>query len=234
MTCAACSSAVEAALLQLKGIQSASVSLAQGELEVVYDAAALSPEQLVEAIDAAGFQAKLLSRGGLESCTLGVLGMTCSACSSAVEKALKKLPGVSSATVSCVTNQGQVWYDANITGPRTFVDAISSAGFTASVATDDEKGIDHGAELQYWHSLLMSSLVFTIPVFMVAMVLPMVPGKTNLLCSAGSHMYALCIERVLLWRQPTCTLSTMQSLVVLGLRQQANKNYLHAVPCQHV
>ena len=43
--------------------------------------------------------------------SFNVTGMTCSACSSHVEKAVKKLEGVNEVTVSLLTNSMQVAYD---------------------------------------------------------------------------------------------------------------------------
>ena len=40
-----------------------------------------------------------------------VTGMTCSACSAHVEKAVKKLPGAAEVAVSLLTNSMQVSYD---------------------------------------------------------------------------------------------------------------------------
>ncbi len=105
MTCAACSGAVEAALKALPGVQSASVSLAQGDVEVVYLPNTTPVQAFAAAVEDAGFDAKLLSRAGLESSSLVVSGMTCGACSSAVEGVLMAIPGVSGATVSLVTGE---------------------------------------------------------------------------------------------------------------------------------
>jgi len=178
MTCAACSGAVEKGLLGLPGVQHAAVALTQGEAEVTYLPSSITAEALAAAIDDLGFEARVISHAGLESCTLGVLGMTCSACSSAVEKALCAVPGVSSAAVSALSGRAQVWYNPTSTGPRAFLDAISAAGFAGSLVTsEDNKDVDHKAELQNWGNLLSMSLVFTVPVFFMAMVMPMLPGE---------------------------------------------------------
>jgi copper chaperone CopZ len=74
-------------------------------------------EALVAAVEDAGFDGKLLSRdGGLERVMLKVGGMTCGACSSAVEGALKGVPGVSRAAVNLLGGSAEVWFDGNTTG----------------------------------------------------------------------------------------------------------------------
>eukprot|EP00878_Enallax_costatus_P015659 GHUV01016404.1.p1 GENE.GHUV01016404.1~~GHUV01016404.1.p1 ORF type:complete len:317 (+),score=102.19 GHUV01016404.1:266-1216(+) len=185
MTCAACSGSVERGLLALPGVTHAAVALTQGEAEVTYYSSSITADALAAAVEDLGFDCRVISQAGLESCTLGVLGMTCSACSNAVEKALSAVPGVSKASVDVVGGRAEVWYNPTSTGPRAFLDAVTAAGFAGSlVTTDDSRGSDHKAELEYWRNLLSMALVFTIPVFILAMVLPMTPG-TNMGSGAG-------------------------------------------------
>lgn len=66
------------------------------------------PEALVSAVEDMGFEAQLIATGGQEAAVLSVGGMTCGACSSAVESALRAVPGVSAADVSVVTGKAQV------------------------------------------------------------------------------------------------------------------------------
>lgn len=51
----------------------------------------------------------------LEVARITVLGMHCSSCSSAVEKALSSLPGVGSAVASLTMEQAEVEFDAALT-----------------------------------------------------------------------------------------------------------------------
>ena len=67
---------------------------------------------LVEAVDAAGFQGLVVGTADLEQVDQQLLvritGMTCSSCSTAVEKALQAVPGVRSAAVSLVQSRAEV------------------------------------------------------------------------------------------------------------------------------
>ena len=67
---------------------------------------------LVEAVDAAGFQGLVVGSADLEQVDQQLLvritGMTCSSCSTAVEKALQAVPGVRSAAVSLVQSRAEV------------------------------------------------------------------------------------------------------------------------------
>jgi Cu+-exporting ATPase len=138
-----------------------------------------------------------LTKAGLESCTLDVSGMTCAACSTSVEAVLTGLPGVSSAVVSLMTNTAQIWYQPGLTGPRDFVMAIEDAGFEAGIATAATAQTDtQGDELAKWRRLLLLSSIFTVPVFLLAMVFPMFPSINNAL---KVHWFGFPANEVLKW-----------------------------------
>lgn len=75
---------------------------------MTYSSSQLSPDALVAAVEDMGFEGRLLGTAGQEEAVLAVGGMTCSACSSSVESALRAVPGVSAADVSVVTGKAQV------------------------------------------------------------------------------------------------------------------------------
>ena len=58
MYCQACAKGVETRLMNLSGVRKASVSYEQGSAEVVYDAGAVTLEQLKKAIQDAGYPAQ--------------------------------------------------------------------------------------------------------------------------------------------------------------------------------
>jgi copper chaperone CopZ len=63
--------------------------------------------------------------------TLKISGMHCSGCSSNVEKALKSVKGVSSATVDLKANKAVVDFDPALTGEKELVSAVKKAGYGA-------------------------------------------------------------------------------------------------------
>jgi Cu+-exporting ATPase len=63
--------------------------------------------------------------------TIGVGGMTCASCVSRVERALKKVPGVSNAAVNLATEKATVSYDADACEIGNLMDAIEGAGYEA-------------------------------------------------------------------------------------------------------
>lgn len=103
-------------------------------------------------------------------------GMTCSACAAAVEAALHAVPGVQQASVSLVTGRAEVRYDPEATGARHLVDAVRNAGFEVEVFGQQRLGlVDRNHEdTARWRRQLVLSALLTLPVFLVAMVLPLI------------------------------------------------------------
>lgn len=77
-----------------------------------------------------------------------VTGMTCSACSSHVEKSVRKLQGIAEVSVNLLTNSMQVSYDEAICDEEKIIEAVEKAGYGASLMqeaqrrTEDYRGED--------------------------------------------------------------------------------------------
>ena len=69
-----------------------------------------------------------------------VTGMTCSACSSRVEKCVSKLAGAEQVSVNLLTNSMQVVYDDSQLSDRQIIDAVTKAGYGASVHQEQRSG----------------------------------------------------------------------------------------------
>ncbi|MEX2535578.1 MAG: heavy metal translocating P-type ATPase [Trueperaceae bacterium] len=65
----------------------------------------------------------------MESIDIGVRGMTCASCVGRVERALKKIEGVSDATVNLATEKARVDFDAQRTGLPALLEAVKSVGY---------------------------------------------------------------------------------------------------------
>ena len=106
-----------------------------------------------------------------------VTGMTCSACSSHVEKAVSKVPGVSAVAVSLLTNSMQVTYDEAAVAPDAIIQAVVSAGYGASLprpaggkaASAAPREDVMAGELKQMKRRLIWSFVFLIPLFYISM-----------------------------------------------------------------
>lgn len=65
-----------------------------------------------------------------------VTGMTCSACSSHVEKSVGKLPGIKKVSVNLLTNSMQVEYDEAVCDTEKIIAAVEKGGYGASLMKD--------------------------------------------------------------------------------------------------
>lgn len=68
-----------------------------------------------------------------------VTGMTCSACSAHVEKAVAKVDGVSKVVVSLLTNSMTVEFDESKTSQDVIISAVVKAGYNAAVKGEQQK-----------------------------------------------------------------------------------------------
>ena len=75
-----------------------------------------------------------------------ITGMSCAACSSRVEKAVSKVPGVDSCSVSLLTNTMGVEGSA---GEQDIIAAVEAAGYGASVMGAPQKGEGNNTALEY-------------------------------------------------------------------------------------
>ena len=66
-------------------------------------------------------------------------GMTCSACSSGIERAVKRLDGVKSASVSLILKTLTVDYDENVLTAEKIINTVEGLGYTASAEFKGQK-----------------------------------------------------------------------------------------------
>lgn len=117
-----------------------------------------------------------------------ITGMTCSACSSHVQRAVEKLEGAAEVQVNLLTNSMSVNYDEAILGTDKIIEAVEKAGYGASLAdslknsssnknsaggkTSGTRSFQNDAaklERDRIKKRLILSLVFMIPLFYVSM-----------------------------------------------------------------
>jgi Cu+-exporting ATPase len=171
MTCAACAAHVEKAVSKLQGVESAGVNLATEKLSVRFDEDTTGFEEIKKTVEDAGYGLK--EDIPLKAVELGVEGMTCAACSAAVERALKRLPGVRDASVNLMTNRADVTYDVLKVKLSELKAAIEKAGYTPK-ELEGEKARDIEAEerrrgLFIMRLRLIAAAVFAAPILYIAM-----------------------------------------------------------------
>lgn len=167
MTCAACARAVERVSKRLEGVEEASVNLATEKLLISFDETKLSVKDIQAAIEKAGYKA--LTESSRK--TLKIQGMTCAACSRAVERAVSKLDGVEEAAVNLATEKLNVSYDPSKLRLSDVKKAVEKAGYKA---VDDEVSVDidkfkKEEEMKGLWSRFVISAVLTVPLLIIAM-----------------------------------------------------------------
>lgn len=103
-----------------------------------------------------------------------ITGMTCSACSSRVDKAVSTLDGVQEVSVNLLKNSMSVSFDPSVTDEKAIVAAVENAGYGVHVHNDRQtspKTANDTANTEkqalVWR--LWISLLFTIPLFYISM-----------------------------------------------------------------
>lgn len=167
MTCAACARAVERASKKLDGVQEANVNLATEKLNIDFDEARVSANDIQNAIEKAGYKALTESTKKV----LNIKGMTCAACARTVEKVTGKLEGVQEANVNLATEKLNVSFDAAKVSVLDIEKAIEKAGYKASeeiISTDEDKKEKEKGINSLWRRFTISA-VFAVPLLIVAM-----------------------------------------------------------------
>ncbi len=72
----------------------------------------------------------------IRTVTLPVSGMTCAACQSHVERALRSTPGVREAQVNLLTNSARVTFDSALSRPQDLIASVRDAGYDAELPAE--------------------------------------------------------------------------------------------------
>jgi Cu+-exporting ATPase len=171
MTCAACAQRIEKTVKKLPGIAQASVNLASEKLFVEYDAEALELNAIKAAVEKIGYE--VAEKPASQNVTIPIGGMTCAACSQRVEKVVRKLPGVESASVNLATEKATVSYRPEEVRLSAIRQAIEKAGYQALEAKKTEAADEDRARKQreirtLWTKFAVSA-VFSLPLLYIAM-----------------------------------------------------------------
>lgn len=126
MHCAGCVNSVEKVLRNVEGVQKADVQLTTETAQIETEGDIFPMNQIRKAVEKAGFE---VDKGSTESLTLQIGGMSCTGCSSAVEKAVARLEGVEAVHVNLPAEKAFVEYDPNRTTPDYIAQAITDAGY---------------------------------------------------------------------------------------------------------
>lgn len=169
MTCASCVGRVEKALKKVEGVAEVAVNLAT-EKAVIQSDVAVPREALVHAVERAGYDVRTQPEQQFE---LNIQGMTCASCVGRVEKALKKVEGVSDAIVNLATEKAIV--HAHLADASALLAAVHKAGYDAQLQPQqalqptNELSERREQEASQLKRDLIIAAVLSIPVFILEM-----------------------------------------------------------------
>ena len=112
----------------------------------------------------------------MQKTKFNIQGMTCSSCSSHVEKAVNKLQGIKNVNVNLLSNNMIVEYDESKLNNETITKAVIDAGYGAKAIAEEnkkqskkEKTINNTDTIKSMKKRLIISICFLIPLMYIAM-----------------------------------------------------------------
>ncbi len=115
----------------------------------------------------------------IETMTLPVEGMTCASCVVRVEKALKKVEGVTGASVNFATEKATITFDAGAVSAEELAQAVGDAGYSLVLPAAGEPPASGDAERALRRDLTLGA-VLTVPIMTLSMI-SMLPSATAFL-----------------------------------------------------
>lgn len=158
MTCAACANRVEKGLNKMDGIKDANVNFALERATVTFDPEVTNIAEMVERI------AKLGYGTVQESVELRLMGMTCAACATRIEKGLNKLKGVKKATVNFALETAHIEYSSAEVSLTDIMQKVKSLGYEAAQKDESEEENNHrDKEIRKLKKKLILSSILSFP-----------------------------------------------------------------------
>lgn len=128
----------------------------------------------------------------MDSQTFKLRGMSCAACASNIESAIRSVPGVETCSVNFGAEQAVVAYDTNQVSAADIQSAVDEAGYGAQPVDDNPLTAEDDAERReraIRHRILTRKVIFSLTISGVLMVgaLPMMTGLEIPLIPAWLH-----------------------------------------------
>ena len=173
--------------------------------------------------------------------SFNVTGMTCSACSARVERAVKKHAGTADVSVNLLTNTMTLTYDEAVTNPAAIIAVVEDAGYGASVkgapaaaqsaptAGTAPAGTDAAEQaIHAMRTRLLISIFFLLPTMYIAM---------SSMLSMWGMPYAAGFKAVFWGAENALTFALAQFMLVLPIMYvnrpyyvNGFRNLLHGAP----
>jgi Cu+-exporting ATPase len=139
MTCASCAARIEKIVSAQEGIKGVAVNLAAETMEVEWDVAKLSLDDIAGRVAGLGFELEVPSSE--VALDLVIKGMTCASCSARIEKVISGLDGMRSMQVNLAAETGVAVFDPSTISKRRILETIASLGFEAEALAEQDENL---------------------------------------------------------------------------------------------
>lgn len=130
MSCASCAKSIESYLSTTEGVQSAVVNIADESLNIEYEDAIITIQEVKKMVDELGYEL-IIQKNQLETVTLRIEGMSCSSCANTITLTVEALEGVSEVNLNFVNNKLNLKFDPKIIKLSQIQKAIHDVGYEA-------------------------------------------------------------------------------------------------------
>ena len=139
MTCASCSARIEKVLSVQEGIKNVSVNLAAETMDVEWDGANLSLEDISDKVAGLGFELEIPSSE--VTLDLARVRARCALRSARIEKVISGLEGVQTMQVNLAAETGVAVFDPGTISKRRILENIASLGFEAEPLAEQDENL---------------------------------------------------------------------------------------------
>lgn len=158
MTCAACANRIEKGLKKIEGVDDANVNFALERASVTFNPSKVDVSAMEQKITDLGYSTVK------DEVDFKLIGMTCAACATRIEKGLSRMPGVSKATVNFALEIAHVEYNAAQISAADMTIKVEQLGYKA-IRKEEEaaKGDYKEKEIRHKKLQLLVSALLSVP-----------------------------------------------------------------------
>lgn len=158
MTCASCAIRIEKGLKKVEGVEDANVNFALERTSIKYNPNVVQIDEFKKKINDLGYDVVE------EKVELNIIGMTCAACATRIEKGLNKIEGVTKANVNLALESATVEYNPSQTGLNDMLQRVEKLGYKATLKDDQKEDlVDMKAkELETQQGKFLFSLILSV------------------------------------------------------------------------
>ncbi|OAS82729.1 heavy metal translocating P-type ATPase [Metabacillus litoralis] len=159
MTCAACAVRIEKGLKKLEGVEEATVNFALERTSIKYNPSVADIDDFKKKIHDLGYEVTG------EKVELNIIGMTCAACATRIEKGLNKIEGVTKASVNLALENATIEYNPSQTGPNDMMKQVEKLGYQANLKDEQQESLAEmkAKELETQQGKFFFSLILSVP-----------------------------------------------------------------------